>query len=296
MVAGDSRQPHPVLIVGFKQYLDFYPDLVADNLILQGIQAKGITVSIETLENRRFVNSMTLAALFEQADFRYEVVKAIQAAWKKPGNRAGDMRIGFPAVLGMNDTRSITKDLADQLGYPVFEIPTLPPSIPGMRLSHLLHKAIEKFGGQIFEGIQVVSSEIQNQHITTVWSEAASRLKSHSSDVFILATGGILGGGMNVDADGKIRETILNLGIPLPGPSQNWFSPQFLDPSGHSIFLSGINVDHNFRPIDRSTKPLYNNLFAVGTGLSGGDYIVERSWEGVALVSGYIAGKQAASG
>jgi len=295
MISGDLCQPEPMLIVGFKQYPDFYSKLIADNLTLQGIPASGITISIENLENRRFVNSINLAAMFEQVDFRQKVVRAIQAAWYRSIPGIERLRIGFPAVLGIDNAGSVIKDLENQLGYPVFEIPTLPPSIPGMRISRLLHKAIEKSGGRVFEGMQVVSSEIKDQHIIALQSEAAARLKSHSSNIFILATGGILGGGISLDADGKIHESILNLEIYLPELSQVWFSPQFLDPMGHSIFHTGITVDQNFRPVDRYARPIYDNLFAVGTGLSGGDYVQERSWDGVALVSGYLAGKLVAS-
>ncbi|MCZ7542112.1 MAG: hypothetical protein M5R40_00570 [Anaerolineae bacterium] len=47
-------------------------------------------------------------------------------------------RVGFPAVLGLYDAARVQAVLADALGAPVFEITTLPPSVPGMRLYHAL--------------------------------------------------------------------------------------------------------------------------------------------------------------
>jgi anaerobic glycerol-3-phosphate dehydrogenase len=40
---------------------------------------------------------------------------------------------------------------------------------------------------------------------------------------------------------------------------------------------------------------LFENLFAAGTTLAGGDYVRERSLDGVALVTGYSVGEAVAN-
>jgi glycerol-3-phosphate dehydrogenase subunit B len=45
-----------------------------------------------------------------------------------------EIRVGFPAVLGMRDPIHVKEDLEAIIGVKVFEIPILPPSIPGMRI------------------------------------------------------------------------------------------------------------------------------------------------------------------
>lgn len=50
----------------------------------------------------------------------------------------GVAMVGFPAILGfLPETRA---KLADMLGVPLFEIPTLPPSVPGTRLFRALKR------------------------------------------------------------------------------------------------------------------------------------------------------------
>ena len=63
----------------------------------------------------------------------------------------------------------------------------------------------------------------------------------------------------------------------------DWFSRAFLHPDGHAIFQSGVRVDENFRT-------QFGNLYAIG-GVLAGDFVRERSLEGVALVSAYQAGE-----
>ncbi|NIP22784.1 MAG: glycerol-3-phosphate dehydrogenase subunit GlpB, partial [Phycisphaerae bacterium] len=79
-------------------------------------------------------------------------------------------RIGFPAVLGMKDAPAIKTDLEARLDRPVFEIPILPPSVPGIRLHHILKQAIEMNGGRVFDGMEAIGSEAENGRITTVYT------------------------------------------------------------------------------------------------------------------------------
>jgi anaerobic glycerol-3-phosphate dehydrogenase len=62
-----------------------------------------------------------------------------------------------------------------------------------------------------------------------------------------------------------------------------WVFQDFLQPDGHPIFSAGIEINQNF-------QTEYENLFAIGSALSG-DFVRERSLEGVALVSGYHVGE-----
>jgi glycerol-3-phosphate dehydrogenase subunit B len=42
--------------------------------------------------------------------------------------------IGLAAVLGIHEAADVVHDFSELLGKPVFEIPAMPPSIPGIRL------------------------------------------------------------------------------------------------------------------------------------------------------------------
>lgn len=40
----------------------------------------------------------------------------------------------MPAIFGINRTAEVAKHLEELIGIPLFEIPNMPPSIPGLRL------------------------------------------------------------------------------------------------------------------------------------------------------------------
>ena len=61
---------------------------------------------------------------------------------------------------------------------------------------------------------------------------------------------------------------------------------EFLHAHGHTIFQSGVHARHNF-------QAGFKNLYVVGNTLAG-DFIHERSLEGVALVTGFSVGKHLA--
>jgi glycerol-3-phosphate dehydrogenase subunit B len=288
MIAGDLRQPGAMLVIGFERFLDFYPDLIADNLQHQNIPTRGVTIELASLRSQRFITGRVLAESFDKPEFRAEVAAAVKAQMA----RGTPERIGFPAVLGLRYSIDAWRDLQALLGLPVFEVPTLPPSIPGMRLHSILVGAIEKLGGRVYEGMQVLSADAETDHLKTVWSEAAARTKPHRAASFILATGGILGGGLRVDPDESAWEVILGLQLGSLSQASRGVERQFLTPAGHPVFRLGLEVDANFQPLDPTGRRHYENLYAAGNALAHFDAILERSLEGTALASGYQVGRQ----
>ena len=286
MVAGDLRRLEPMLLVGFTQFHDFYPELIADNLSAQGVPARGVTLDLPILNDLRFVTGRTLAGLFDQPDFRSTVAHEVHA------NLSPEVkRVGFPAVWSLDHPLQVKQELEDLLGVPVFEIPTLPPSIPGIRLSKLLVRAIEIAGGKVYDGMQVVDIEAHGSRLSAMISEAAARRKQNRASTFILATGGLLGGGFKAAYDGHVREVVADLPVSAPEGRDNWLERQFFCPTGHPIFRAGLVVNSGFQPVDPSGKVVYENLFAVGGALSEADLLRERSLDGVGLVTGYLVGK-----
>jgi glycerol-3-phosphate dehydrogenase subunit B len=289
MVSGDLRSREPMLIVGFEQLPDFYAALVAANLTAQEVPSRDVTLDLPGLRGRRFTTPPILADLFDHSGFREEVAQALQP---KLGKAA---RVGFPGVLGTQHPLEVRDDLEARLGRPVFEIPTLPPSVPGMRLHRILVQAIESAGGSVFQGMEALSVSTEDGRLLSVNTEAAARHRSHRADAFVLATGGILGGGIAAGQDGALREPVLRL--PLVGPAGRaaWFGRGFLDAAGHPVYRAGVRVDAGLRPLDGEGRVIYQNLYAAGGALADAEVLRERSLEGVAVATGYLAGQQAAA-
>ena len=195
MIAGDLQKKDPMLIIGFDGYHDFYPELIADNLSAQGIPAAGLSLSIPGLQEQKFITGRVLAEMFDQLDLCDRVANEIKQAFSGI-SQIKPQRIGFPAVFGLEKSQHVKEHLENLLGLPVFEIPTLPPSIPGIRLSRIMVSAIERLGGRVFDGMQVSSVITNSTQVVEIQTEAAARNKSHRARNFVLATGGILGGGL----------------------------------------------------------------------------------------------------
>jgi glycerol-3-phosphate dehydrogenase len=285
MIAGDVSHPSPMLIVSFSQFLDFYPALVADNLNAQGILSHDISLDLKSLRSRKFLSGMVLARLFDEPEFRQEVIDAIKP---KLGNIG---RIGFPAVLGIQKTTEVLKHLESSLDIPVFEIPGLPPSIPGIRLHNMLFSEIEKHHGNIYTGMLVSNANIENKKVSAIWSSAAARQNAHSARYFVLASGGILGGGITTNEDGYAQDTVFGFPIEVPRIRSQWFQDQFLSHESHPIHTHGLRVDFGLHPVDDMDQVIYQNLYAVGNILGNCDPIRERSLEGISLATGFKIGE-----
>ena len=128
--------------------------------------------------------------------------------------------MGLPAVLGLRDPHGAWADLQRRLGRGVFEIPTLPPSVPGMRAFEALRAALRAAGGRLVLGSEVVGADRDGGRITAVRAHAAGHDVRYHARWFVLATGGFASGAIALGSDWVTRETVLGLplrGAPAPG-------------------------------------------------------------------------------
>jgi len=281
-LAGDMSQTRPYLIVGFHALRDFYPTLIAENLQKQGFQARAAFLPIENITLRRDFSTVHLA---QALDDDVAVLRLVEGLKKelRPGER-----VGLPAILGMNRHSQVLATLQQALDAPLFEIPTLPPSVPGMRLFLIMRRHLENdLHARMDPGITVIDSKTEAQRVQWVVSETSARPLKHRAQRFLLATGGILGGGIHSAPSGRVWETIFDLPLTAPQQRSQWFHPEFLAPQ--PVFLGGVQVQKDFRPVAASGRRLYDNLWAAGGVLAGADVIAERSLEGVAIATGIAA-------
>lgn len=291
MTAGDLTSRQSMLILGIQGFPDFYPHWMAANLTAQGIDCKAAMLIIPSLQQKTFITSRVLAASFDQPDFVEEVIHTLQTMFRnQPALKA--QRIGFPAVLGLKNHAAVMQRLNQALSSDIFEIPTLPPSIPGIRLHQMLVEEIQTKGNRVFDGMQVMEAELAaDRRVQRVFSEAASRRKPHQAAEYILATGGLLGGGLIATYADGVHETIFKQPVDAPKNRNAWFQRQFLSPQPHQLYTCGITVDPELRPLDLEQNLWAKNMRVIGANLSGGDFLRQRALDGVALLSGYLAGE-----
>jgi glycerol-3-phosphate dehydrogenase subunit B len=280
MRAGVSLKKGEALIVGFKGFKDFYAGYAADHF-----ECRSLILSLPEASNHE-ITSTALARWMESKPFRDRIGHQLRRELKD------ETRVGFPAVLGVNDPSRTQKGLEEILGVGVFEIPNLPPSIPGMRIFHRFRERLIERGvafllgypvsEAVFSGNRCVGIQIHHPPVTT----------SYTADRYLLASGRFVGGGLAAGPE-KISEPLFRLPVEQPESRRDWFGTSFLASSSHAVHSCGIRVDQAFRPVDGRGKPLFENVWVAGSILSGHHFVEEGSREGISISTGYAAAKNA---
>jgi glycerol-3-phosphate dehydrogenase subunit B len=188
--------------------------------------------------------------------------------------------VGLPAILGLRDPHGAWADLQRRLGRPVFEIPTLPPSVPGMRVFETLRSALRRSGGRLVLGSEVIGAERSGGRIAAVRAHAAGHDVRYHARWFVLATGGFASGAIELTSEWTARDTVLDLPLRgVPGPDEARFVGEYL--AEQPIARGGIAVDAALRAEGAE------NVLVAGASLPGAVPWQEGSGEGIALASGY---------
>lgn len=291
-ISGDLRRRDLLaLIVGIDGWRDFYPALCAKNLARQGYPARAVSLALPESEAGKFdATPVTLARLFERLEIRERVAYLLKLKLD------GIQRVGFPAVLGLDRHEETWRDLQDRLGLPVFEIPTLPPSVPGMRLFNALKRALARAGVQILLDMPADGAIVEDGRATgVIVPDATGRRVVYRAGRIILATGGLYGGGIISDHHGTLRENVFGLPVETPGALGDWFDSRFLSKTSHPIHRAGLRANRRMQPAGAGGRVLIDNVYLAGRILAGCQPISEGSTEGVWLATAYRAAVEATS-
>jgi glycerol-3-phosphate dehydrogenase subunit B len=271
-----------VLLVGFTNWRDFYPDLAVRNLAAQGVTARAITVEAPGAAQSWDLWPGEIAHKLDDPHQRKAVLEQI-----KPHVQNAE-KVGFPAVLGLDRHGEVMDDFTHRLGRPCFEIPTLPPSVPGTRLSHRIRRWLLRQRARVQIGHPVVRGIVENGRCLGVEVGALGHTNRFYADHFILATGGLYNGGLQSDESGSLWEPIFDL--PVQGPTgegrASWYRENLLVHRGHPIHrYAGLRVNKRMQPLGLDHEPLLENVYAVGNMLAGFNPLTDGCAEGIALAS-----------
>ena len=286
MVAGDMRPGARVAIVGLARLKDFYPAYLAANLGAARVEGAPIEARALTIDpaggTSADVQPQAYARAFEQSAVRDEVVRALDG-------RLGDAgAVGFPAVLGVDSWAEVHADLERRLGRPVFEIPTLPPSVPGIRAYRAMTRALRAGGARVVLGSEARGAVTGGRAAGGVVVHASGRPRPYRAAGVVLATGGVAGRGIEMDSRWRMREGVLDLPVAwAPAPGEERFRPGYFEP--HPAARAGIAVDGSLRPVDASGAPLRDDVFVAGATLGGAEPWREKSGAGIDIATGWAA-------
>ena len=281
MLAGAPEDGKKYVIVGLRRLKDFYPQMVAENLekaeIPGGgkVSARHIWIDIAVRKDEMDTSGLNFARALDTEDFRTKFCDQV-----KPHLKEGEV-VGFPAVLGLKD-HSAWKDIARRLGHEVFEIPALPPSIPGMRINETMTQMARDLGVRYIIGSEVTGLTARDGRVESVTINSAGSDTIIKAKHFIYAGGGFESGTLNVDSYWNVKERAFDLPLALPtGPlvHDDYWGPD------QPLFEVGVQVDSQMRVLDASGDSLYQNLYAAGGLLAGATRWREKSGDGIALAS-----------
>lgn len=284
------------LLVSFESMVEFDAPIAAAHLAATGVSYEADGVTIEFPGGLRDDAKVTrFAHLLDRNDdvtVDGTAVPARTALAERVGDHVDDHeRVGFPAVLGDDHPAEVRAELADQLGAAVFEVPMGPPSLPGLRLEDRLYAYLHEVGVRVETGNPIVDVESSDDgRVEHVIGDHSGREVPYSATEYVLATGGLVGKGIDSDREG-VYEPVFDCHVPHPADRYDWFEDGVFD--DHEFVRFGVPVDTDLRPLDANDDPEFENLRAAGSVLGGYDFPGEKSGSGVSLATGYAAGKRA---
>jgi len=199
----------------------------------------------------------------------------------------GAQALGLPAILGVHRPDQVHREFQSLLGVPVFEIPAMPPAVPGVRLRELFEAQLPRRGVALEPQHRVKRLELFPDRISAQLEDAYGEVTIEAAAA-LLATGRFTSGGLRADPK-AIRESLLNLAVTQPEGRADWYRAAYFDPRGHAINRAGITVDEQWRPLNAAGKPAHARLYAAGSLLAHQDWMRQRCGAGVAIATAYKA-------
>ena len=198
--------------------------------------------------------------------------------------------VGMPAILGLYRTHEVVSDLEELIGVPIFEIPTIPPSVPGLRLKETFERGLRTKGVQYYSHNRVLSVRGGGDRDFELDIGRKMTEDTVQARGIILASGRFIGGGLYADRQ-RIKETIFNLPVHQPKTRAEWHRRDMLDSRGHPVNRAGLEIDDTFRPLNSSGQPAFRTLFAAGSILAHNDWKRMKCGAGLAIASAFGAVK-----
>ncbi len=285
-----SNKPK-IAIINIEGFRDFYPSLTAANLkkssLFKDVDIISGSIKLPGLKhinkNPHEFRSIDIGRIFDSGLYLEKIAERILKVSK-------DAHIvAMPAFMGIDKHNETIKKLNEQTGLLIYEIPTLPPSILGMRLDNALKSRFAELGGVFIAGDRVTKGKIADQRLLSIntQNQKTTELKA---DFFVLSTGSFFSGGMVSDFE-SIKEPVFDLCLDFSAKRRTWHSKKFFNAQSHPFLSFGVKTDRRLNPIDQSGQTI-ENLFATGAVLSNYDPIKEGTGGGVAISTGFFAANQ----
>ena len=275
-----------VTIDGFR---DFQPQLAADNLrLLPHFANVDITTATIALPDAELMQRNPCE--YRSIDISRVLVdeNTLQRFALAMRNTIGEADlVVLPAVFGNGTGIKVIKKLEQLTGYTVCEIPTMPPSLLGIRLEDAMKSYYKSLGGLILAGDEVTHGEFENNQLQRIFTRHHGDMPLVANH-YLLASGSFFSRGLHAERH-HIEEAIFGLDIaPLASTNhQHWYQPQFFSDQPHQFLGMGVETNQQLQPSLNGN--VITNLYCAGAILAHYNPVFEGSGSGVAISTGFHA-------
>ena len=270
-----------ILVVNMAGFLDFNTKFVADSFEKYGAECRISSINLPELERLRIspteMRSTNIARVLENE-------KTLEALILELTGKISDFDIvALPAVFGLSSVASVKK-LKESLDIPVWLIPTMPPSVPGIRAQQQLRRSFEELGGVYMLGDTVVKADFSGNKVQAVYSVNHGDI-SFVAENFVLASGSYFSNGLVAQPDSVI-EPVFGSDVDFTPGRDSWYDKAFFNKQNYKTF--GVATDDKLRI--KIKGDAQRNLFAIGSVLSGSNTIHEGCGAGISMLTAlYVA-------
>lgn len=277
-----------IIIVNILGYLDFNTRFLADSFEKSGAECRIVSLRLEEMERLRRNPSEMRAVNIARVMDR-------EGVWKKVVDMiAGKIEadtdcVVLPAVFGLTgakiveEMRKAVSECGKSGKLNTVFIPTMPPSVPGVRTQLQLKAVFERSGGRFILGDTVKSAATVKGNVCDVATENFGDIRMSAGN-FVLATGSFFSKGLVAVPD-RIYEPLFGLDVLYDEDRSEWNDLKFF--SRQNYIGYGVKTDRNLHPFKDGAALC--NLYAIGSVLGGANTLYEGSGAGVAILSAMYA-------
>ena len=285
-VQGNETFPHKrIAVLGIEGYHDFQPQLLAANLVLNPQFAHcevtsgflNIPQLDELRQSAREFRSVNIAQLLEHKlafnDLVSEIIESAQGA----------NAVLLPACFGL-ENQEFMNALRDATKLALFELPTLPPSLLGMRQRIQLRRKFESLGGLMINGDSALNAHFEGDRVHCIKTRLLED-EEIIADNFVLAAGSFFSKGLVSEFD-KIYEPVFESDIiGVEGFNEknrfSWTNHRFANPQPYQS--AGVAINEHCQV--QKCGQFLANLYATGNVIGGFNALELGCGSGVAVVT-----------
>ncbi|WP_088188770.1 anaerobic glycerol-3-phosphate dehydrogenase subunit GlpB [Desulfosporosinus sp. FKA] len=298
--AGVLQKAKEIVLIAPEGMKDFFPEVIKAKLerVYSKAKIEIYPVAVEAFDiwrnSGKLITGMDYAKYWRSDQGAVNLKNILgklteEMACSSSGATSGEKQgeksaIIFPGLAACFS--NVLKGVLEEVPLPIVEMTAFPPSASGQFLYEALKQKFKALGGELLVGTGVKKVEFQGKRCHTVIVKSKGKDVAFSAQSFILATGGIFGGGIQVGPKDAAESV---MGLPLYVPAQ-WTNSEFLGEQPYAKM--GVEVDPELRPLAAGNQePLFDNVRIVGRLLAHWDPWLDHCGGGVSLASGWLAGE-----